>query len=75
MTQGIYYSTSSATTLFSLFVRSRGLVKRWQDDSGDLLLHQFSPYFVLIDCQEQGTGYSFLIDCQEQGPGIEVAGG
>jgi hypothetical protein len=41
---------------FSFFVRNRRLVKRWQDDSGNLLLHQFSPYFVLIVCQEQGTG-------------------
>jgi hypothetical protein len=56
MTQGTYCCTSSAHTMFSLIVRSRGLVKRWQDDSGNLLLHQFSPYFVLIDCQEQGTG-------------------
>jgi hypothetical protein len=54
MTQGTYNCTSSDR--FSMIVRSRGLVKRWQDDSGNLLLHQFSPYFVLIDCQEQGTG-------------------
>jgi hypothetical protein len=56
MTHGTYYCTSSAPTLFSLIVRSRGLVNRWLDDSGNLLLHLFSPYFVLIDCQEQGTG-------------------
>jgi hypothetical protein len=57
MTQGTYYCTSSAPTLFSLIARSRGLVKKWQDDSWNLLLHQFSTYFVFIDCQEQGTGY------------------
>jgi hypothetical protein len=56
MTQGTYYYTRSTSTFFSLIVRSRGLVTRWQDDSGNLLLHLFSPYFVLIDCQEQGTG-------------------
>jgi hypothetical protein len=55
MTQGTYYCTSSTPTLFPLIVRSRGLVKRWQDDSGNLLLHQFSPYFFLIDLVNEET--------------------
>ncbi len=29
--------------------RSRGLVKVWQDDSQNLLLHQFSPYNFLLE--------------------------
>jgi hypothetical protein len=63
MTQVTYYCTSSAPTLLSLIVRSRGLVKRWQDDSGNLLLHQFSPYFFLIDLVNEETptpGYNRL---------------
>ncbi len=55
MTQGTYYCTSSAPTFFSLIVRSRGLVKKWHDDSGNLLLHQFSPYFFLIDLVNEET--------------------
>ncbi len=58
MTQGTYYCTSSAPTF-----RSRGLVKRWQDESGNLLLHQFSPYFFLIDLVNEETpvpGYNRL---------------
>jgi hypothetical protein len=61
MIQGTHCCTSSA--LFSLIVRSRGLIKRWQDDSGNLLLHQFSPYFFLIDLVNEETptpGYNRL---------------
>jgi hypothetical protein len=29
-------------------LQSRGLVKRWQDDYGNLLLHEFSPYVLRV---------------------------